>query len=122
MAGLLGAAIIHRILGMGLEQGKGQVDLLLLSALAQGEGHGYAVIERIRIISGKELDMPEGTVYPALHRLEREGLLRSQWDEAGGRRRRVYELTSSGRKRLGIQKREWLSFAKAVNSVLAEGT
>jgi PadR family transcriptional regulator, regulatory protein PadR len=107
---------------MGLEQAKGQVDLLLLSALAQGEAHGYAVIERIRVTSQEELDMPEGTVYPALHRLEREGLLSSRWDETSGRKRRVYELTKSGRKKLGIHQREWLSFSKAVNSVLAEGT
>src|SRR4051794_39228546 len=85
-----------RVLGMGLEQAKGQVDLLLLSALAQGEAHGYAVIERIRVTSDEELDMPEGTDYPALHRLEREGLLSSRWDEASGRKRRVYELTKSG--------------------------
>ena len=107
---------------MGQEQGKGQVDLLLLSALAQGEAHGYAVIERIRVTSEEELDMPEGTVYPALHRLEREGLLSSRWDDASGRKRRVYELSKSGRKKLGIHEREWLSFSRAVNSVLAEGT
>jgi PadR family transcriptional regulator, regulatory protein PadR len=84
--------------GMRREQLKGHMDLLLLSVLADGPAHGYAVIAALRERSGEELTLPEGTVYPALHRLEAAGLLRSYWAEQAGRRRRLYELTARGRR------------------------
>jgi len=84
--------------GMRREQLKGHMDLLLLSVLADGPAHGYAVIADLRERSGEELTLPEGTVYPALHRLEAAGLLRSYWAEQAGRRRRLYELTARGRR------------------------
>ena len=64
------------------------------------------------------LDLPEGTVYPALHRLERRGLLKSGWTSVDGRRRRVYRLTSSGRRELESKAREWRAFARVVDGVL----
>lgn len=64
--------------------------------------------------------MPEGTVYPALRRLEREGLLKSRWAEESGRRRRVYDLTERGRAALAAQQSEWGRFARGVESVLEE--
>jgi transcriptional regulator len=97
---------------------KGHLDMLLLSIVAEGPAHGYAVIERLREQSGESFDLPEGTVYPALHRLQRAGLLSSTWGESGGRRRRVYTLTTEGRKSLAQKRREWNLFAGAVQRVV----
>ena len=97
---------------------KGYLDPLILAVLAGGALHGYAVIEELKVRSGGELDLPEGTVYPALHRLERRGLLRSSWTTAEGRRRRVYRLTASGRRELASRTREWRTFARVVDGVL----
>jgi PadR family transcriptional regulator PadR len=69
---------------------KGHLDALLLAVLEGGPQHGYAVIDSVRAGSGGTLDLPTGTVYPALHRLERAGLIGSQWQTVGGRRRRAY--------------------------------
>jgi DNA-binding PadR family transcriptional regulator len=80
--------------------------------------HGYAVIERLRERSEGVFDLPEGTVYPALHRLDRAGWLRSAWTEVLGRRRRVYELTAKGRRALQDRSQVWDEFATAVDGVL----
>ena len=84
---------------------KGYLDPVILAVLAGDALHGYAVIEELKARSGGELDLAEGTVYPALHRLERRGLLRSSWTTAEGRRRRVYRLTASGRRELASRTR-----------------
>ena len=97
---------------------KGYLDPVILAVLAGGALHGYAVIEELKARSGGELDLPEGTVYPALHRLERRGLLRSSWTTAEGRRRRIYRLTASGRRELASRTREWRTFARVVDGVL----
>ena len=97
---------------------KGYLDPVILAVLASDALHGYAVIEELKARSGGELDLAEGTVYPALHRLERRGLLRSSWTTAEGRRRRVYRLTASGRRELGSRTREWRTFARVVDGVL----
>jgi DNA-binding PadR family transcriptional regulator len=98
---------------------KGHVDLLLLSALRQGPLHGYGIVERLRGSSGGAFELAEGTVYPALYRLERAGLLASEWTTAGGRRRRVYHLTKRGRAELTRERGEWNAFRRAVEAVLA---
>jgi DNA-binding PadR family transcriptional regulator len=98
---------------------KGHLDALVLAILREGPAHGYAVIEELKRRSGGEFALPEGTVYPVLHRLEAEGLLESDWKTAGGRRRRVYRLTRRGRGALGEQEAEWRRFAAAVEAVLA---
>lgn len=98
---------------------KGYLDPLILAVLADDPLHGYAVIEELKARSGGELDLPEGTVYPALHRLEHRGLLRSAWTTVEGRRRRVYRLTASGRRELESKAREWRTFARVVDGVLA---
>ena len=98
---------------------KGHLDLLLLSALAEGPAHGYLVIERLRERSGGAFRFPEGTIYPALHRLERAGLLASRWAADAPRRRRVYELTETGRGELARRASEWERFAAAVRLVVA---
>ncbi|MBA2460846.1 MAG: helix-turn-helix transcriptional regulator [Actinobacteria bacterium] len=95
---------------------RGQLDLLLLSVLADEPMHGYAAIEELRRRGGFEL--PEGTVYPALHRLEAAGLLDSRWSTVSGRRRRVYALTRSGRRELARRRVEWRAFARAVEAVV----
>ena len=97
---------------------KGHVDLLLLATLRQGPLHGYAVVEKLRDESEGAFDLAEGTVYPAIYRLERAGLLASRWTTAEGRRRRVYRLTLRGRAELDRERKEWKSFANAVESVL----
>ena len=95
---------------------KGHLDLLLLAILAEGPAHGYAVIESLRVRSAGVFDLPEGTIYPALHRLESQGLLRSRWSEDSARRKRVYQLTSKGRQALAKRQNEWQKFSKAINA------
>jgi PadR family transcriptional regulator, regulatory protein PadR len=103
---------------MEAEQLKGHLDGLVLAVIAKEPKHGYAVIEALKTRSQGRLDLPEGTVYPALHRLERSGLLTSDWSDTG-RRRRVYRLTSKGKRELGIRRRRWREFASTVEAVLA---
>lgn len=103
---------------MDAEQLKGHLDGLVLAVLAGDPKHGYAVIEALKTRSQGRLDLPEGTVYPALHRLERNGLLASEWSETG-RRRRVYRLTAKGERELGIRRKGWRDFATTVEAVLA---
>jgi len=97
---------------------KGHLDLLLLSILANGPAHGYAVIESLRQRSSGTFDLPEGTIYPALHRLEKQELLSSDWTEESGRRKRIYKLTSKGRQALGQRQQEWRSFSEAINATV----
>ncbi len=106
------------MLGMIGEALKGHLDLLLLSVLESGPAHGYAIIEALRQRSGGTFDLPEGTIYPALHRLESDGLLRSDWSDESGRRRRVYQLTNTGREALAHRRDEWRSFSQAVNATV----
>ena len=101
---------------------KGNLDLVLLAVLSGGPLHGYAVIAGLRDRSECAFDLPEGTVYPALHKLERDGLVRSSWDDSGGRRRRTYEITPRGERALACQREQWLTFVHGVNSVLAAVT
>ena len=95
---------------------KGHLDLLLLAILENGPAHGYIIIETLRNRSGGTFDLPEGTIYPALHRLEEDGLLSSYWSENASRRRRIYQLTQKGQQVLARRRQEWRQFAKAVDS------
>jgi DNA-binding PadR family transcriptional regulator len=97
---------------------KGHLDGLLLATLADGPRHGYAVIEALRSGSGGQFDLPTGTVYPALHRLERAGLIAGSWSADTGRRRRSYTLTKAGRGALDSQRSQWRQFSGAVSAVL----
>src|SRR3954452_22652163 len=104
---------------MKAEALRGHLDLLLLSALDEsGPQHGYILIGELRERSGGAFDLPEGTVYPALHRLERSGLLTSHWTVAGGGRRRGYELSRKGKRVLADERRAWRDFARGVELVL----
>jgi transcriptional regulator len=98
---------------------KGHLDALVLAALEYEPAHGYAIIRRLRRRSDDVFRLPEGTVYPALHRLERDGLVRSRWTAASGRRRRVYRLTRAGEEALAVRRLEWRTFSRAVEAVLA---
>ena len=100
------------------ERLKGNLDLLLLSVLAAGPAHGYAIISALRSRSKGTFDLPEGTVYPALHRLEDAGLLVSSWADVDGRRRRVYGLTDEGSAALASEQTEWQQFATDIQAVL----
>src|SRR5579862_8728695 len=106
-------------LSMNRERLKGNLDLLLLSVLADRPGHGYAIIAALRDRSGGTFDLPEGTVYPALHRLEDAGLLASSWADVNGRRRRVYGLTDQGAAALAAEQAEWRRFSGGMQAVLA---
>src|SRR3712207_5235600 len=95
---------------------KGHLDGLFLAPLEDGPRHGYAVMEAVRAGSGGRFDLPTGTVYPALHRLERAGMVRSRWSTEAGRRRRTYELTGAGRRALAAERSQWREFSGAVSA------
>jgi PadR family transcriptional regulator, regulatory protein PadR len=97
---------------------RGHLDALILAVVEDSPLHGYAIIEALQVRSGGEIDLPTGTVYPALRRLEAAGYLTSAWSETGGRRRRTYKLSSAGRKALARQRAEWQTFAQVMNGVL----
>jgi PadR family transcriptional regulator PadR len=102
---------------------KGHLDMIMLAALAGGPAHGYAVIQEIRRRSGGAFDLPEGTIYPALHRLEQSGLLSSRWTEGdSGRQRRVYSLTRKGRRALADQRALWQRFTDAIGGLFGEAS
>ena len=103
---------------MNPETLKGHLDLLLLAAVHPRPAHGYAIAEILRARSEGTFDLPEGTLYPALHRLERAGLLASRWSEVNGRRRRVYQLTPQGHRALTKRHGEWRDFARAVQTIV----
>jgi transcriptional regulator len=94
------------------------VEMLILEVVAQGPSYGYEITQTVAERSRGYFDLKEGSLYPALHRLERQGLLRAFWREADGRRRKYYELTDAGRADLAARKRSWLSFAAGINGVL----
>jgi DNA-binding PadR family transcriptional regulator len=107
---------------MKAERLKGHLDVLLLAAVATGEAsHGYAIARRLREQSQGLLDLGEGTLYPALHRLETAELVASSWATVGGRRRRVYAITPAGRAALSREREEWGAFARAVDAILEAG-
>jgi len=96
----------------------GQIDMLLLSIVARGPVHGYAIIEHLRRQSGGTFDLPEGTVYPALYRLERLALLKSDERKVAGRKRRTYRITPAGRAALREREETWRHLVRSVHSVL----
>src|SRR5262245_49810432 len=95
------------------------LELLLLGVLDREPMHGYAIIANLRRLSGGLFDLTEGSVYPALHRLEQTGIVESAWSEVQGRKRRVYRLTRKGRRALEAGRSGWQETADAVRAVLA---
>lgn len=99
---------------------RGHLDALILAVLEDGPRHGYAVAEELRRRSGDALDLPTGTLYPALRRLERLGWLDGSWETVNGRRRRVYRLTRSGAAELASGRHEWEAFSGVISAVLSQ--
>jgi transcriptional regulator len=101
---------------------RGTLDLLVLKALSTGEKHGYAVSEWIDRVTSGRLLVEEGTLYPALHRLERRGLITAEWGlSENNRRAKYYRLTSRGEKRLEREETVWRSYSDAVERALGQG-
>jgi transcriptional regulator len=102
-----------------LDLPQGTLDLLILRTLAAGPQHGWAVSERIHQVSSKVLQVKQGSLYPALHRLERMGWIKAHWGASeNNRRAKYYELTKSGRKQLEADQSDWKRLAAAVAQVL----
>jgi PadR family transcriptional regulator PadR len=101
---------------------QGSMDLLVLKILSRRPGlHGYAIMSAIQGISGEVLRVEEGSLYPALHRMEEAGWIRAEWiRKETGRRARLYELTAAGKKQLGAEESRWQAVTLAVNRVLRE--
>lgn len=100
---------------------RGHLDPMILAVLEREPLHGYAIMEALQTRSGGVLDLPTGTLYPALRRLERAGWLQSEWSTVGGRKRRTYQLTRAGRKALGAERSAWRDFAAVIEGVLRPG-
>jgi PadR family transcriptional regulator len=98
---------------------RGHVDLLLLASIARSPAHGYGLVEDVRRQSDGAFDLAEGSVYPALYRLEGAGLVSSSWRVVEGRRRREYRLTRAGRSAFRRRAREWTAFSDAMQLALA---
>jgi transcriptional regulator len=102
-----------------LELLQGTLDVLILKSLSWGPLHGYAVAELVLERSGQELKVEEGALYPALHRLEKRGLLEAEWGVSeNNRRAKFYRLTSAGRAHLRAETQVWKRYAAAVTRVL----
>jgi PadR family transcriptional regulator, regulatory protein PadR len=105
---------------MRAEELKGHLDAMLLAALESGPRHGYAVIEALRQSTAGQLDLPTGTIYPALRRLEQAGLIAGTWSVVSGRRRREYRLTPAGVRALSGRRAAWRDFSAIVTAALEE--
>ena len=98
---------------------RGSLDLMILSVLAGGKKYGYLIQKQVRETSGARVDLQAGTMYPILHRLEEEKLIRSSWEDSTGRKRKWYELTAAGNKRLTAQAAEWSDYAQCIQQILS---
>jgi transcriptional regulator len=98
---------------------QGTLDLLVLKTLAQGPQHGYGIAQKILALSRQILEVQHGSLYPALHRLEKKGMVSSEWRESeAGRMAKFYSLTKAGQKRLDVERKQWAQYASAINWVL----
>ncbi len=91
---------------------------LVLAILAEGDSYGYAILQRVRELSGGELEWTDGMLYPVLHRLERSGLVESRWEKSeSGRKRKYYRLTEAGREQLAEERRQWRTVDQALRKI-----
>jgi PadR family transcriptional regulator PadR len=105
--------------GQRIDLPQGTLDLLILRTLALGPQHGWAVSERVQQMSSDVLQIQQGSLYPALHRLERRGLIKARWGTSeNNRRAKYYELSKMGRQQLEVQKDAWQKLTAAVAQVL----
>lgn len=100
------------------QQLKGHLEPLVLAILETGPAHGYAILDALRLGSDGLFDLPEGTIYPALHRLEDAGWVSSRRETVDGRQRRVYRLTAAGRRCLARSRAGWDEFSAAIANIL----
>jgi len=101
---------------------QGTLDMLLLQILALGPAHGYAISQRLDQVSRAVVQVNQGSLYPALHRLEQKRWVKAQWTSSEtGREAKVYTLTAAGRQQLGVEKDSWLRLAAAVRLIFNEG-
>jgi PadR family transcriptional regulator len=108
-------------LGMEGDILKGHLDMIVLAAVSAESAHGYAIIEEIKRRSGGAFNLPEGTIYPVLHRLEESGLLAGRWTTSpSGRKRRSYSLTKRGVRTFAEQRAVWQSFSEAIGGLLGK--
>jgi len=96
----------------------GSLEMMMLEVLSQEASYGYEIVQTVVTRSGGRFELKEGSLYPALHRLERQKLISSYWSEYEGRRRKYYKLTAAGRKSLVAKREQWESFASGINGVL----
>ena len=100
---------------------QGTLDLLILQVVSAGAIHGYGIAQRLQQISRDVVQVPQGSLYPALHRLEQQGLVAAQWGNSeNNRQAKFYELTKAGRKQLVEETRSWERLSDAVARVLAQ--
>ena len=101
---------------------QGALDLLILRTLALGANHGWGIQQRIRQVSGEALAVSQGSLYPALHRLEAAGLLSSEMSTSENNcKARIYSITAAGRRRLTVETEDWRQFTLAIRRLLQEG-
>ena len=106
-------------MGKGAELLPGTLDMLILKAVSLKPLHGYGVLLRILQISGEALNVPQGSLYPALYRLEHQGLIAAEWGESENKRKaKFYTLTAAGRRRLKEETAEWNKLASAIGAAL----
>ncbi|HXY40043.1 MAG TPA: PadR family transcriptional regulator [Vicinamibacteria bacterium] len=104
----------------GFDLPQGTLDLLILKVVALGPLHGYAIAQRMQALSRNVVQVQQGSLYPALHRLENRALLRSEWKESDtGREAKFYSLTARGRAQLGAEEAGWRRLTEAVGAILA---
>jgi PadR family transcriptional regulator PadR len=98
---------------------QGTLDLLVLKTLSRGPQHGYGIAVHIQQVSNEALRVEEGSLYPALHRIEQDGWIRSEWGlSENNRRAKFYEITAAGKRQLALEEKKWASLIAGVESVL----
>ncbi len=102
---------------------QGTLDMLVMRAVADEPLHGYALVHRLKLLSGGRLNVPQGSLYPALHRLENQGVLKAEWrDTASGREAKFYRLSAKGRRKLEAEVAEWKELSIAIGLILGIST
>lgn len=102
---------------------QGTLDMMILKTLSHGPNHGYGIVRRLRQVSSDVLNVEEGSLYPALHRLEKRGCLTAEWKQSeSNRRAKYYKLTAKGRKQLGADAQRWSVMSRAISKVVGEAS
>jgi len=106
-------------MGKQLELLQGTLDMLILKAISLGPQHGYGILLRIQQLSNGQFEIQQGSLYPALYRLEHQGTISSEWGESeNNRRAKFYRRTKSGERQLGIETEEWATSTRAIANAL----